>query len=218
MVCVGGGDAPPACTIYQVLLYHEEQIMITKPDLIYRQLVTLRDGARVLLRPLTVADRQALIDLFAVITEEERRYFRTNVMDPEVVGSWVDHLDYDKVLPIVAVIGDRIVGDATLHFHDGPYRHMGELRIFLAKDFRHRGLGVRMLSALIEMAKRRNLFILQVEVVSDQPQIISAFQSVGFVIKSVSQDFFMLPDGELRDLTHLTLRLRHPENIQTEDF
>jgi hypothetical protein len=98
--------------------------MLTKPDLIYRQLVTLRDGARVLLRPLTSGDRQALIDLFAVISEEERRYFRTNVKDAEIVGGWVDNLDYDRVLPIVAVIGDRIVGDATLHFHDGPYRHI----------------------------------------------------------------------------------------------
>ena len=192
--------------------------MTTKPDLIYRQLVTLRDGARVLLRPLTPSDRQALIDLFSVITEEEQRYFRTDVKDPEVVGGWVDHLDYDKVLPIVAVVGDRIVGDATLHFHDGPYRHVGELRIFLGKDFRKRGLGVRMLNALIELAKRRNLYILQVEVVNDQPHIIRAFQSVGFVLKSVSQEFFMLPDGELRDLTHLILRLRPPGALQTEDF
>jgi RimJ/RimL family protein N-acetyltransferase len=192
--------------------------MLTKPDLIYRQLVTLRDGARVLLRPLTSGDRQALIDLFAVISEEERRYFRTNVKDAEIVGGWVDNLDYDRVLPVVAVIGDRIVGDATLHFHDGPYRHIAEIRVFLAKDFRHRGLGVRMLNALIELAKRRNLYILEVEVVNDQLEIIRAFQNVGFVLKSVSQEYFMLPDGELRDLTHLVLRLRRQDNSQSEDF
>jgi RimJ/RimL family protein N-acetyltransferase len=192
--------------------------MLMKPDLIYRQLVTLRDGARVLLRPLTPGDRQSLIDLFSVISEEEQRYFRTNVKDPEVVGSWVDNLDYDRVLPVVAVIGDRIVGDATLHFHEGPSRHIGEIRIFLAKDFRHRGLGVRMLNALIELAKRRNLYILEVEVVNDQPDIIRAFQNVGFVLKSVSQEYFMLPDGELRDLAHLILRLRRQENNQTDDF
>jgi RimJ/RimL family protein N-acetyltransferase len=192
--------------------------MLTKPDLIYRQLVTLRDGARVLLRPLTSGDRQALIDLFAVISEEERRYFRTNVKDAEIVGGWVDNLDYDRVLPVIAVIGDRIVGDATLHFHDGPYRHIAEIRVFLAKDFRHRGLGVRMLNALIELAKRRNLYILEVEVVNDQLEIIRAFQNVGFVLKSVSQEYFMLPDGELRDLTHLVLRLRRQDNSQSEDF
>jgi GNAT superfamily N-acetyltransferase len=93
-----------------------------------------------------------------------------------------------------------------------------EIRVFLAKDFRHRGLGVRMLNALIELAKRRNLYILEVEVVNDQLEIIRAFQNVGFVLKSVSQEYFMLPDGELRDLTHLVLRLRRQDNSQSEDF
>ena len=36
--------------------------MVTQQELTYRQLITLRDGARVLLRPLTKDDRQALID------------------------------------------------------------------------------------------------------------------------------------------------------------
>lgn len=182
--------------------------MITKQDLIYRQLVTLRDGARVLLRPLVKEDRQALIDLFAPITSDELRFFRTNVSDPNVVGSWVDELDYDKVLPVVAVIGDRIVGDTTLHFGLGPHRHIGEARIFLAKDFRMRGLGSRMLSSLVDLAKRRNLLMLEGEVVADQTHIVRAFQNAGFVLKCTFEDFFMLPDGELKDLARLILRLR----------
>jgi hypothetical protein len=73
--------------------------MITKQELVYRQLVTLPDGGRVLLRPLTLEDRQALIDLFTPTSADDRRYMRHNVNDPEVVGRWVDELDYDKVLP-----------------------------------------------------------------------------------------------------------------------
>jgi L-amino acid N-acyltransferase YncA len=186
--------------------------MLDKQDLIYRQLVTLIDGARVLLRPLMADDRQALIDLFAPISREERRTFRTDVANPAVVGAWVDNLDYDRVLPIVAVINERIVGDATLHFGIGPTRHIAEVRIFLAKDFRHRGLGSRMLQALIDIAKRRSLYILQVEIVSDQTPIIKAFQKSGFGLKCVFDDYFMLPDGELRDIAHLDLRLRSDED------
>jgi RimJ/RimL family protein N-acetyltransferase len=182
--------------------------MLEKQDLIYRQLVTLRDGARILLRPLVADDRQALIDLFAPLPPEELRYFRTNVSDPEFVGAWVDHLDYERVLPIVAVSGERIVGDATLHFNEGPKRHIAEVRIFLAKDFRRRGLGIRMLQALIDIAKRRSLHILEVEIVSDQTQIIKAFQNAGFSLLCVFEDYIILPDGELRDLAHLVLRLR----------
>jgi L-amino acid N-acyltransferase YncA len=183
-------------------------MLSSKQDLIYRQLVTLRDGARVLLRPLVASDRQALIDFFAPISPEDKRYFRTDITNPDVVGSWVDNLDYDKVLPILAVMGDRIVGDATLHFFQGPKRHIAEVRIFLCKDFRHRGLGGRMLQAVIDLAKRRSLYMLDVEIASDQTHIIKAFQSAGFVHKCTFEDYFMLPDGELRDLAHLILRLR----------
>ncbi|MGE5224553.1 MAG: N-acetyltransferase family protein [Omnitrophica WOR_2 bacterium] len=186
--------------------------MLTKNDLMFRQLVTLRDGARVLLRPLTQEDRQSLIDLFTPISSEDKRYFRTDANNPEVVGGWVDKLDYDKVLPIVAVIGDRIVGDATLHFNHGSKRHIAEVRIFLAKDFRHRGLGSKMLTALIDLAKRRSLHILEVEVVADQTNIIRAFQNAGFAVKCTFEEYFMLPDGDMHDLVHLILRLRSEDD------
>lgn len=186
--------------------------MFAKQDLIYRQLVTLRDGARVLLRPMTIDDRQALIELFAPVSPDDRRFFRTNVSDPDMVGSWVDDLDYDKVLPIVGLIGDRIVGDATLHFNHGPKRHIGELRIFLAKDFRNRGLGSKMFLALIDLAKRHNLYMLEGEVVADQTHIIKAFQNAGFIVKCIFEDYFITPDGELHDLAHLILRLRTDED------
>lgn len=185
--------------------------MTTRQDLIYRQMVTLKDGARVLLRPLVKEDRQALIDFFAPVALEDRRYFRTDISNEELVGGWVDNLDYDRVLPIVAVSGDRIVGDATLHFHTGPKRHIAEVRIFLCKDFRNRGMGGRMLQALIDLAKRRSLYMLEVEIAGDQAQIIKAFESAGFTGKSIFDDYFMLPDGELRDMAHLVMRLQAPE-------
>jgi RimJ/RimL family protein N-acetyltransferase len=182
--------------------------MVTKDDLIYRQVFTLKDGARILLRPLTIEDRQALLDLFLPISTDDLRYMRHNVKDPLVVNEWFDQLDYEKVLPLVAVFGSRIVGEATLHFNPGPGRHRAEIRIFLAKDFRRRGVGSRLIQATVELAKRHNLYILEVQIVSDQNHIIRAFQSAGFEPKCSYDDYFMLPDGDLRDVTHLILKLR----------
>jgi L-amino acid N-acyltransferase YncA len=183
-------------------------MMVTKEDLIYRQIFTLKDGARVLVRPLTKDDRQALLDLFLPVTPEEKRYMRDDVNDPKVIEAWIDALDYDKVFPLVAVAGNRIVGEATLHFHVGPDRHRAEVRIFLSKDFRHRGVGVRLLQGLLEIAKRRSLYIMEVQIVSDQNHFIRAFQSLGFEIKCTFEDYFQMPDGEVRDVAHLILRLR----------
>jgi RimJ/RimL family protein N-acetyltransferase len=185
--------------------------MITKEDLIYRQVVTLRDGARVLLRPLTPDDRQGLLDLFLPVSKDELRFMRHNVNDPAIVNGWVDDLDYDKVFPLIAIVGDRIVGEATLHFQQGSARHRGELRIFLSKDFRRRGLGTKITQAIIDLAKRRSLYLLEVQTVRDLSNDIKAMEKVGFEIKCTFEDYHMLPDGELRDIVHMILRLRAQE-------
>lgn len=185
--------------------------MVTKEDLIFRQVVTLRDGARVLLRPLVPEDKQMLLDLFVPVPYEERRFMRHNINDPEIVANWAVNPVYEKVFPVVAVIGDRIVGNATLHFGEGPARHMAELRIFLAKDFRRRGLGTKLMQAAIEIAKRRSMYLLTVETVSELTNDIKAMQKAGFEVKCVLEDSFMLPDGELRDLVFMSMKLRQSE-------
>jgi acetyltransferase len=188
--------------------------MATKEDLIFRQVVTLRDGARVLLRPLVPEDRQALLDFFLPVTQEDRRYMRHNVNDPAVVSEWVEHIDYDRVFPLIALVGDRIVGTATLHFNDGPSRHRAEIRIFLAKDFRRRGLGNRLVQALVEIARRKSIYLLEVSIISDQVNVLKAMQKAGFEPVCTLEDYYMLPDGDLRDVVHLIMRLR----LQEDEF
>lgn len=186
--------------------------MVTKDDLVFRQVITLRDGARVLLRPLMPEDRQALLDFFLPVSFQERRYMRHDVNDAEVVSDWADNVNYDTVFPLVAVVGERIVGNATLHFNEGPARHRAELRIFLAKDFKRRGLGTKLIQALIELARKRSLYLLEVHIVSDQVEVNKAMHKAGFEAVCTYEDYFMLPDGELRDVNHLILRLRTVED------
>ncbi len=185
--------------------------MVTKEDLIYRQVVTLRDGARVLLRPLVPDDRQALLNFFLPVSNEDIRYMRHSVNDAELIASWADKVDYDKVFPLIAMMGDRIVGNATLHFYDGPARHRCEIRIFMSKDFRHRGLGSKLIPGLVEIAKRRNIYLIEAQIVNDHVEVIKAFQKIGFEIVCTFEDYFMLPDGELRDVVVLHQRLRKIE-------
>ncbi|HLA96854.1 MAG TPA: GNAT family N-acetyltransferase [Anaerolineales bacterium] len=174
----------------------------------FRDIVTLKDGVNVLLRPMTPEDEEQLLGLFSPISEEDLRYLRDNVKDPQVVRSWCQNLDYSRVLPLLALVKDRVVGQASLHFRSGPKRHLGEVRIFLAKDFRRRGLGSRMLSTLIELARRQGLHTLVAEIVADQSKVVKAFQNLGFVLRCTFEDYFMLPDGDTRDVAILLHCLR----------
>lgn len=185
--------------------------MVTKEDLLYRQIFTLKDGARVLIRPLTKDDKQSLLDLFLPVPLEERRFIRHNINDPEVVSAWVENIDYDKIFPLIAIVGDRIVGDATIHFNTGSARHRAEIRIFLAKDFRGRGLGTKLIQGVKEIAKRRSIYLLEVQIVRDLINDIKALEKLGFETACIYEDYFMLSDGELRDVVHMLNRIRTPE-------
>jgi RimJ/RimL family protein N-acetyltransferase len=174
---------------------------------IYRNLITLRDGTRVLLRVLNEGDRDRLQTMFATVSDDDAEAMRDNVKDPAAIQKWIDELDYGQVIPLVAVVNDEIVGDATLHLGQGPYRHKAEVRIFLSKPYRQRGLGTAMLKSLIDIAKRMELHLLIVEVIANRTPVIRAFRGLGFQMQTTLPDYFMMPDGETLDVALMILPL-----------
>jgi len=174
----------------------------------YRDVISLKDGVSVLLRPMTPEDSQGLIGLFSPVSDDDFRYLRDDVRDPRVIQSWCESLDYTYVVPLLAVVKNQVVGQATLHLRHGPERHIGEVRIFLAKGFRQRGLGTRMLNKLIDLARRMGLQVLVAEVVADQSKVVRAFQNMGFQLRCTFEDYFMMPDGDTRDVAVLFLKLK----------
>ncbi len=173
----------------------------------YRNLVTLPDGTRILLRPLLPEDSEDLVKFFTHISDNDRRYVRDDINDKAMVAGWAKNVDYAKVFPLISVLGKRIVGNATLHFRKGARRHQGELRIYLAHEVRRRGLGTRMLQSLIDLARSMGLHQLIAEIVTDQGSVIKAFEELGFSQQCKMPDYFILPDGSTRDVVLMTLAL-----------
>lgn len=180
----------------------------------FREMATLKDGAYILLRPMVPEDEDRLMEFYSAINNDDLRYFRHYVKDPAVIQNWCRHLDYSKVLPVLALVKDRVVGSASLHFGEGPKRHIGEVRLFLAKDYRKRGLGMKMIRALIDLARKHGLSILSAEVMADQTKVVKAFESLGFKSQATLDDYFLFPDGETCDVVLMTLCLRS----KTDEF
>ncbi len=173
----------------------------------YRRLVTLEDGMRVLIRPLLKTDKPLLLELFGSAPQEDLDYFRSEAVNPEIVAGWCDNLDYTRIFPIVAVVNDKIVGDATLHIGAGYQRHIGWVRLYLDRAFRRRGIGGLMLSGLIDIARKIGLQQMVAEVPVNQVQVIKAFQNLGFKHEFTYSDFFMIPQGDTIDVALMILCL-----------
>jgi len=180
----------------------------------FREMITLKDGTYVLLRPMTADDEKHLVEFYTAVNDDDMRFFRHYAKDPAVIHDWAEHLDYSKVLPVLALVKDRVVGNASIHFCDGPKRHIGEVRLFLAKDFRKRGLGMKMIKALIDLARKQGLGILLAEVLAEQTKVVKAFETLGFKVQATLDDYFLFPDGESRDVVLMTMAL----HAKTDEF
>ncbi len=168
----------------------------------YRKFITLRSGKRLMFRLLNVQDREALFQLFQEAPEEDTRFLKQNVKDQKMVNYWIDHIDYTKVLPLVAVDleTNHLIADATLHRGKHAAKHIGEVRIFVSRGFRNLGLGSLMLEEIIGLALKENLQWLKAEVIADHKKVIKAFRAKGFEIRATLEDYFIRKDGVTHDV------------------
>jgi peptide alpha-N-acetyltransferase len=124
--------------------------------------------------------------------------------------SWAEDLDLSQVFPLVAVVAEHIVGDATLHIGQGMNRHIGWVRIYLDRGYRRKGIGTELIKALIEIARRIGLQQVVAEIVSSQLQAIKAFESLGFQREYKHTDYYLVRDNEAFDLVVYVRRLAPP--------
>src|SRR3990172_696644 len=134
----------------------------------YPKEVGLRDGAAVKIRPLEPGDKDALLEFFLGIGEEERFYLRDDVTSPAVINQWTEKVAYNAVLPLVAMVGERIVAEGVLIRRRGGARsHLGEIRLLVAPGYRGRGLGTVMIQELCDVADDADLNGVLLETVAD---------------------------------------------------
>ena len=168
----------------------------------YRKFVTLKNGKRVMFRFLNEQDREGLIQLFQEAPDEDTRFLKQDVKDLKLINYWIDHMNYRKVLPLVAIDleSNRLIADATLHHGKHAAKHIGEVRIFVSRNFRNLGLGSIMLEELINLALQANLKWLKAEVLADHKKVIKAFRTKGFEIKATLDEYFIRKDGVTHDV------------------
>jgi L-amino acid N-acyltransferase YncA len=179
----------------------------------YPKTVRLRDGTAVDVRPLQEDDDGRLLRFFQRIPESERYYLKENVTSAEVIGSWTSNLDFERVVPLVALAGDEIVADATLHRSRAPARrHVGELRVVVDPEYRELGLGRRLIRELLDIASALGLHQATFELVAQREMAaIMAAESVGFQVSATLKGRIKDMWGNFQDLVLMELPLENHE-------
>ena len=167
------------------------------------------DGIQIAIRPMLPDDKDALIEFFRRIPEEDRFYLKEDVASEKVIERWCVNLDYSRALPWLAIIGDRIIADGTLHRNRaGARRHVGEVRIVVEPAYRNRGLGRGLLHKLAEIAKDRGVTRLKFEVVADKEEAARRTAMIqGFVPEAVLKNYVADFDGNPHDLIIMDMNI-----------
>jgi GNAT superfamily N-acetyltransferase len=174
----------------------------------FPQEAVLRDARRVLVRPFTGHDTDSLYEFFQRLPAEVRRFAWDRIDSRALVDSWGRELDYDKVLPLLALDVRKVVADATLHRrHGGPLRLVGRIKWLIDPEYRGAGLGTMLVNTFISIAKHDGLRHLTCMLISDlEADAVKTLSELGFD-KYPVPGYGTDPDGNQHDMVKMVYRL-----------
>jgi RimJ/RimL family protein N-acetyltransferase len=89
-------------------------------------------------------------------------------------------------LPLLALVGEEIVADATLHrVPHGWKRHVGRVRVVVSPAYMRLGLATFMLNEIVALGHELGLEKLWAEIPLDSVGAIRACRNAGFACKAV---------------------------------
>jgi len=147
----------------------------------FPKVIALKDGTQATLRPLRSDDEKDFHQLFLGIPEPERMFIKHRVTEIETIRDWCRNIDYGRNLPLVALTGGKIVGDATLHQQLGGWRrHIGRVSVLVHPQHRGRGLATALISEIVDIARQVGLEKVEAEFIGEQVAAIKMFALLGF--------------------------------------
>jgi ribosomal protein S18 acetylase RimI-like enzyme len=148
------------------------------------------------IRQLDARDHDAVARFVARIPEGDRTFFKEDVADSGVVTAWTEL----GAARSIAVDGDVVVGYVALVPLPGWSSHVGEVRVIVDPDHRHRGIGRTLAQYAVLEALTLGLQKMVVEVVADQEATIAMFRSLGFDPEALLKNHVRDRAGGTRDL------------------
>ena len=153
---------------------------------------------------MTGADRAALVRFVATLSANDLLFVPRDLGHPKVIDAWMRSLDAGELSSLVAREGDRMVGCTAIVVDELSWsKHVGELRVLVAPDWRGRGLGRTLIQECFAQALELGLDKLVAQMTVDQRSAIALFEELGFRAEALLGKHVADRDGRLHDLVLL---------------
>jgi len=167
----------------------------------------LRDGRAVTLRQLTESDGEALARFGATLREDDWRYLDIDLQNSATVERLVIAHEAANWRQLVAVVGDEIVGYATVRQLAGWQSHVADIHLVIGEDVRGQGLGMMLARAAIEAGRDLGAAKLILQMVVEEGAGRTIFDHLGFREEGVLVRQARDAEGTEHDLLMLALLL-----------
>ena len=159
----------------------------------YEKTEKVRDGTKVLLRPIKHTDEQLWVDFYNSLSALSKyyRFFTSHRQPtPEMIEQYV-HIDYVKNFAIVAITDERgkerMVGVARYILDPPP--DSAELAVVVADDWQGKGLGTKMLMHLVQIMIKRKVKRVHGDIFLENRKMMQLMHESGFKLIGKEDSF-----------------------------
>lgn len=152
--------------------------------------LTLRDGTRIVIRPIRPEDREIEKE-FVQNLSDESRYFRFLNAIRELSERMLNRftrIDYQREMALIAVIreGEKEIEIGVARYIVNPDGRSCEFAIVIADAWQHRGIGSQLMAQLMEAARKRGLQTMEGLVLAGNHKMLSLMTALGFRIEAAA--------------------------------
>ncbi len=157
------------------------------------EIIPLRDGSELLLRPIMPEDEPSLHESFAQLTAEEiyYRFFTPIKKLSHTMAARLTQLDYDREMALV-LTEPGIPGKSPIYgvvrLAADPNRDRAEFAIIIGGIMTGKGLGTTMMQRIIDYARQAGIKELDGDVLKNNEPMLKLSKSLGFIQSDVPDD------------------------------
>lgn len=157
--------------------------------------------ANVHFRPMGADDRAAVLAFTDRLPPDDLLFLRLDITQPEIVDEWIRNIERGRTRTVLALAEGRVAGYGSIYFSETLWtRHLGEMRLMVAPQFRARGIGSALAERVFEIGRELGLFKITAQMMSSQHTAQDLLHRLGFIPEAQLHDWVIDRRGRTHDL------------------